>query len=199
MCYDLGFQFLSLGRWAYSPALERLAIGSLTSRKVPVKRGAAELPGRYAGTAAKKPLWEAMEYLRSWWKDREDQLSETIGDEGRPLELALRNALGKADAWVLTDAELRRLRDLCSSEWCRNDVRSWSALSASPVNIQVYGSSAGLQFQVGGYGPGNAEWLTRKLAQFPSGVMFRLAPSISVDARERAEEAVRDAGRVVVP
>ena len=40
-CYDIGFQFQDLGRWAYSPALERLAIESLTSPNVAVKRGAA--------------------------------------------------------------------------------------------------------------------------------------------------------------
>lgn len=85
-CYDLGFQFVSLGRWAYSPALERLAIVSLTSDKVPVKRGAAELLGKYGRADAEKPLWDAMEYFRSWWKDREDQLDERIGDEGRQLE-----------------------------------------------------------------------------------------------------------------
>jgi hypothetical protein len=47
--------------------------------------------------------------------------------------------------------------------------------------------------------PGDAEWLTCKLAQFPSGVMFRVTPSIAVDARQRAEEAVRAAGRVGGP
>jgi hypothetical protein len=134
-CYDLGFQFLQLGRWAYSLALERLAIASLTSDKVPVKRGAAELLGRYGSVAAKEPLWEAMAYFRAWWKDREDQLNETIGEESRQLELALRNALGKAGAWVLTDAELRRLLDLCSSEWCRTDVRGWIASRSSSVAV----------------------------------------------------------------
>jgi HEAT repeat protein len=63
-CYDIGAQFSQLGRWAYSPALERLAIQSLTSPKVPVKRGAAEVLGRFGSEAAQKPLWEAMEYFR---------------------------------------------------------------------------------------------------------------------------------------
>jgi hypothetical protein len=66
VCYDIGFQFLSLDRNAYSPALERLAIGFLTSPKVPVKRGAAEVLGRYGSPAAEKPLWDALEYFHSW-------------------------------------------------------------------------------------------------------------------------------------
>lgn len=198
-CYDLGFQFLSLGRWAYSPALERLAIASLTSDKVPLKRGAAELLRKYGSAAAKKPLWEAMEYFRGWWKDRESDLNEKIGEESRQLELALRLALGRADAWVLTDAELRRLLDLCSSEWCRNDVKGWSVPRESPVYIFAHESSGVQRFTVDDYGPGDAEWLTRKVAQFPGGLSFRIqAPPFAGDVRERAEKAVRAAGRVVV-
>jgi hypothetical protein len=63
-CYDIGAQFTQLGTWAYTPALERLAIQSLTSARVPVKRGSAEVLGRFGSDAAKKPLWEAMEYFR---------------------------------------------------------------------------------------------------------------------------------------
>ena len=44
-CYDIGFQFLGLGRYAMSPALERLAIEFLASPAVPIKRGAAEVLG----------------------------------------------------------------------------------------------------------------------------------------------------------
>ncbi len=67
-CYDIGFQFQSLDRNAYSPALERLAIEFLTSNKVPVKRGAAEVLGKYGSPAAEKPLWDTLEYFHSWWK-----------------------------------------------------------------------------------------------------------------------------------
>ena len=55
-----------------------------------------------------------MDYFHAWWKHREDQLN-TIGDEGRQLELTLRTALMKADAWLLSQSELRRLFELCSS------------------------------------------------------------------------------------
>ncbi len=70
-CYDIGFQFLDLGRYAMSPVLERLAIEYLASPSVPVKRGAAEVLGKYGSVAAKEPLWKTMEYFRSWWKGRE--------------------------------------------------------------------------------------------------------------------------------
>jgi hypothetical protein len=66
-----GFQFLDLGRYAMSSVLERLAIEYLASPSVPVKRGAAEVLGKYGSVAAKEPLWKTMEYFRSWWKGRE--------------------------------------------------------------------------------------------------------------------------------
>jgi hypothetical protein len=125
-CYDIGFQFLELGRYAMSPALERLAIEYLASPAVPIKRGAAEVLGKYGSAAAKEPLWKTMEYFRSWWNGRERQLPmDSAGQENLQLERALRIALAQADAWVLTEAELNRLLGLCSSEWCRQEVTEW--------------------------------------------------------------------------
>jgi hypothetical protein len=121
-CYDVGFQFLSLGKWAYSPALEKLAIESLNSDKVPVKRGAAEVLGKYGSAAAEKPLWETMEYFRAWWKGRESQLNGREGEESRQLERALWTALSQGSGWTLPPSDLRRLLDLCSSDWCRQEV-----------------------------------------------------------------------------
>ena len=124
-CYDVGFQFLALGKWAYSSALEKLAIESLTSDKVPVKRGAATVLGKYGSAAAEKPLWDTMEYFRGWWKGRESQLKERTGEESQQLERALWTALGQASGWKLQASEFHRLLDLCSSEWCRQEVTGW--------------------------------------------------------------------------
>ncbi len=112
-CYDIGFQFRALDRSAYSPALERLSIEFLASSKVPVKRGAAEVLGKYGSPAAQKPLWDTFEYFRSWWKGREEQLDEANGQEGIQFERALRIALAQADGWVLQQDGLNRLLGLC--------------------------------------------------------------------------------------
>jgi len=205
VCYDMGFQFLQLGRWAYSPALERLAIESLTSPKVPVKRGAAEVLGKYGTAAAEKPLWDTMEYFRSWWKGREEELKEKIGEEGMQLERALRIALATADGWVLQETELRRLLAQCSSEWCRTEVTSWIGTAKTPVSIgfSPY-QETGILYSVAQYGPGNEEWLRRKVAQYPEATAFRVShwqneaqiPGLQ-EARERAESIVRDSGRML--
>ena len=108
-----------------SPALERLAIEFLSSPVVPIKRGAAEILGKYGSIAAKEPLWKTMEFFRSWWKGREDELTKPSGQEGIQFELALRIALAQADGWKLSEAELNRLLGLCSSQWCKQDVAGW--------------------------------------------------------------------------
>lgn len=125
VCQDIGFQFLSLDRNGYSRALEKLAIELLTSSQVPVKRGAAQLLGKYGSPAAEKPLWDTLEYFRSWWMGREQDLNQPVGQESLQLERTLRIALAQASAWKLDQGELHRLLDLCSSNWCKQDVNDW--------------------------------------------------------------------------
>jgi hypothetical protein len=140
-CYDIGFQFRALDRNAYSPALERLAIEFLASTKVPAKRGAAEVLGKYGSPAAQKPLWDTFEYFRSWWKGREEQLDEANGQEGIQFERALRIALAQADSWILQQDGLDRLLGLCSSNWCRQEVKEWLSQAPPPVGIRVMSGS----------------------------------------------------------
>lgn len=132
ICYDIGFQFLSLDRNAYSPALERLAIALLTSPIVAVKRGAADVLGKYGSPAAEKPLWDTLEYFHSWWKGREEQLGEANGEGSVQFERALRIALAQADGWTLQEAGLNRLLGLCSTNWCRQEVSEWIQQGNAP-------------------------------------------------------------------
>jgi hypothetical protein len=192
-CYDIGFQFRSLGASAYSPALERLAIEFLSSPKVPVKRGAAEVLGKYGSPAAEKPLWEALEYFRSWWKGREEQLAHS--EENMQLERALRVALAQAGAWLLQDQDLNRLLDLCSSNWCRQELEQWLPLAAQPVAIQVTPGSGGFQATVAQYEIHSEEQMRRKLQQYPAGTAFRLPSEEHAVPQYRA--AIQRAGQIV--
>jgi hypothetical protein len=198
-CYDIGFQFGSLGRWAYSPALERVAIASLTSPKVPVKRGAAEVLGKYGSKEAQKPLWGAMEYFRSWWKGREAELEARGAFDNAQLERTLRIALGQADAWVLQEVELDRLAALCSTAWCRTEISGWSTQAKQPMAVGVTPYLGEWRYTVAQYGPGDEEWLAKKVRQFPPGARFKMQrwgaePSDAREARERGETVVRAAG-----
>lgn len=169
-CYDMGRAFESLGPYAMSPALERLAIEHLMSPIVPVKRGAAEVLGKYGSPAAKKPLWETMEYFRSWWKDREDDLRKPVGQEGIFLERALRTALAQAGAWVLDEPELQRLLALCSSGECRAGVEEWIRNAESPKPVETVPFFNEVRIKVAPYTMTAERDLPAKLAQFPAGM-----------------------------
>ena len=193
-CYDIGYSFP--GPWAMSPALERLAIEMLSSPVVPVKNGAATVLGKYGSPAAEEPLWRALEYFHSWWKDRETELKGQSGGEGMGFERTLRTALAQGSAWLLRDSGLARLESLCSSEWCRQEVSSWRQAAKSPVQIGIIGSNDGLKFSVAQYQMISENELRRRLAQFPPKTEFQIESYAGDPARERVRQIVVGAGHV---
>jgi hypothetical protein len=200
-CYDIGRAFESLGSYAMSPALERLAIEHLRSSIVPIKRGAAEVLGKYGSPAAQQPLWETMEYFRSWWKDREDDLRKPVGQEGVFLERALRSALGQGSGWLLDETELRRLLGLCSTGECRAEVQEWIRSAGSPKPVEILMYPGDVRVKVAQYMVAGERELAAKLAQFPAGTTFRVAQTRSEEAnleRTRIEAAIRAAGHRIV-
>jgi hypothetical protein len=118
------------------------------------------------------------------------------------MERALRIALGQAAAWTLDDAGLAKLLDQCSTDECRTQVSGWVTAAKSPIRIDLTQSSSGWNYTVAQYGPGDPEWLKRKLSQFPEDAVFQVQRSANEspppglkEARERAEELVRLSGR----
>jgi hypothetical protein len=201
-CYDIGRAFDPLGSYAMSPALERIAIEHLGSGIVPIKRGAAEVLGKYGSPASQQPLWETMEYFRSWWKDREDDLRKPVGQEGVFLERALRTALAQGSGWLLGETELRRLLALCSSEECRASVQEWIQSAASPKPVEISSYPGDVRIKVAQYMVTGERELSAKLAQFPAGTTFRMTATRSEEAnleRTRVEAAIRAAGHRIVP
>jgi hypothetical protein len=197
VCYDIGFQLRTFSRYAYSEALEKLAIEFLSSPKVPVKRGAAEVLGRFGSGDAQKPLWETLEYFRAWWKGREAELDDgQTQQENVQFERALRIALARADAWVLRSEGLDKLLALCSSKWCRQEVGEWISQAGSPVPIEVYAERDRFRATVAQYELGSEDDLRRKIGQFPAGTVFRVHASGRV---EEARRIVQTAGYTVAP
>jgi hypothetical protein len=194
-CYDIGFAFP--GAWAMSPALERVAIEMLSSPSVPVKNGAATVLGKYGSTAAKEPLWQTLEYFRSWWKDREADLKGDAGREGIHFEQTLLIALAQGYAWTLREPELTRLQSLCSSDWRRQDVAGWLQAAKSPALIEVDSSGEGMRFKLAQYEIRTDAELRRRLAQFPPKTEFRLQSFAGDTAREHVREIVIAAGHIV--
>ena len=201
-CYDMGFQFQQLGEYAMSPALERLAIEYLKDPAVPIKKGAAEVLGKYGSSAALEPLWQAMEYFHAWWKDRDLLKAEPSGGPNQQLDRSLRMALALGSNWVLDAQGLDRLAGLCSGEWCRSEVMSWRSTAKSPVEISVQQTGEGFAFNIAQYYQVSAIQLQHKLKQYPAGTLFHVWVSGMEDVvpgmkeqRQIVEEAVRANGQ----
>lgn len=206
VCYDLGFQFLELGSYAMSPALERLAIEYLTSPHVPIKRGMAEILGKYGSPAAEEPVWKTLEYFRSWWRGREKELQDSPLGENARFEQTLRTALAQADGWVVAQADLERLLALCSTDSCKMEAGGWAQAAKPPIRVDVYPGVTGFGVHLAQYDARSPEEFRRRLGQYPAGTMFRLkitavdeqAPA-SQRARDMAVQAIREAGQKLAP
>ncbi len=203
-CYDIGFQFSSLDRNAYSPALERLAIDLLTSPAVPVKRGAAEVLGKFGSPAAEKPLWDTLEYFHSWWKGREEQLGEENGEGSVQFERTLRIALAQADEWTLQEEGLNRILGLCSTNWCKQEVTDWLAKAKQPIAIEITSGSDEVRASIAQYETHSEGQMLRKIRQFPADTVFRVVHYPQADNRfnadiDRAEQLVRSTGYPLAP
>lgn len=172
-CTDLSRLSFHLGTYVISPALERVAIDSLRSPSTPVKRGAAEVLGKFGSPAALKPLWEAMEQFRSSWKGREPELVAPGYRGDLPLQFALVYALAQGD-WVLTEQDFARLHLLCSTDGCRQNVAAWRDRAGTPVLVSVYAMRSYLQVNIGYYGSNSREEFRGRLARFPMGTRFRV-------------------------
>ena len=171
---------------------------------MPVKRGAAEVLGKYGTIAAEKPLWDTLEYFRSYWKGREELLDELDGREGIQFERALRIALAQADAWTLQDDGLNRLLGLCSSNWCRQEVTDWLPKAKQPIAIEMTSGSDDVRASIAQYEAHSEEQMLRKIRQFPAGTVFRVVHYPHADNRfnadiDRAEQLVRSTGYPLAP
>jgi hypothetical protein len=134
--------------------------------------------------AAQEPLWKTMEYFRSWWRGRGEELKDSpSGAENIQLERALRLALAQADGWVLGEAGLNRLRGLSSSDWCGTEAGGWAQAAKPPIRLDVYPGSAGFEAHFAQYDARSAEEFRRRLSQYPEACKLS-AGRVSSSCRE---------------
>jgi hypothetical protein len=128
--YDMDLRFRDLGSYAWSDTLERLMIEFLSNPIERIQRGAASLLGGYGSSAARKPLWDAMENFSALWRGPDEQLTTEPAREALALERALAMALLGSNAWRIEEEELQRLQKLCSTDACRGEIVGWRAKAA---------------------------------------------------------------------
>jgi hypothetical protein len=167
-----------VARRRFSPEVEQSAITHLDDPDPEVAADAAGTLGAYGSPAVEQPLWERLQKWHQAWAGRAAELPNGAGSlftNGlqTALEVALVNALARAQAWFAGTEKLQAVRALCVSLYARDQVDNMlNTLSSTPligVNTFANGSFAGNVYQ---YQTDSVNGLKEKLAQLPRGTMF---------------------------
>jgi hypothetical protein len=116
-----------LGRRRWSADVEAAAVAHLQGSDPWPVAGAARALGAYGSPRAKAALFERLGLWSEEWSDREDELERLAAGPVTPdsplvLEGALVSALLEARQFELSAGEVARVRDLCVTEGCRQNV-----------------------------------------------------------------------------
>jgi hypothetical protein len=143
-------------------------------------RQAAETLAKYGSPQAEKALWERLLSFHAQWKERGNELAYRPGmtrdaNEAMGFQYGLVEAIGKAQAWLLTNEEITALENLTLGQE-RDNVKQWHW--SSPVDLNISFLNDQMQASINNlYNSADLDFLRSKLAQFPGGTIFRLSIS----------------------
>lgn len=140
-------------------------------------RQAAETLAKYGSPQAEKALWERLRRFHAQWAERGNDLAYRAGmprdaNEALGFQFGIVEAIGKAQAWLLTNEEITDLEHLTLGQE-RDNVKRWHWSSPVDLNISFFGErvQATINSQ---YTAMDLVSLRSKLAQYPSGTKFWL-------------------------
>jgi hypothetical protein len=183
---------IRMGRWS---DVEPSIIAALNQTDLNRARLAAERLGRYGSAKAKAALWVRMRGFHEQWAGRESELVNRANMRRDQLDamgfqFGLVEALGRAQAWLLTEEEVTELEKLTVGQE-RENVRQWHR--KSPIDVNLSGWLDGhIQGSIQQYGVQDVETLRKKLAQYEIGTRFVLSSSGSDEQLSVALRAVRE-------
>jgi hypothetical protein len=163
-----------MGRWS---EVEPGVIARLYSPELYRARAAAETLARYGSQQAEKALWARLRNFHAQWAERENELTYRAGmrsdaNEALGFEFGLVEAIGRAQAWLLTNEQITDLENLALGQE-RDNVKRWHWSSPVDLNISFFGEQ--IQAIINSqYTATDLAFLRSKLAQYPSGTKFWL-------------------------
>ena len=189
-----------MNRWS---EVEPAIIGQLQGRDLNRARQAAETLAHYGSPAAETAMWERLKRFHEQWVKRENDLyyhTNMPGDASDALsfQFGLVEALGKAQAWVLSNEQVTELENLTLGQE-RDNVRRWHWSSPIGLTINLLFDEhlqADINHQ---YSAADIASLRKKLAQYKSGTQFsittfgpqeRLAPVLQAVSALAAEHGL---------
>jgi hypothetical protein len=192
LCMENAFKAVNdMGRWA---DLEPVLIATMNGEDLNAARQAAEAIARYGDLNGQKAMWACLPSFHKQWADRQSELQNDLGrkdrktTEAQSLQFGLVEALGRAQAWVLSDEQVQELENLTFGGE-RQNVSQWRWRSPIPLDIQwVFGTVRGeINNQ---YSTKGLTGLRNKLAQYPTGTRFLLTTNGSIESLRPALESI---------
>ncbi len=153
-----------------SPGLEKQAIEDLSSTDPFTVRSAQTLLMHGGSAAAQQPLLEAMIRFR-------ERIGKTDNLLDHGMESGFEYALLHGSGWVPSEEDIERVLAACSTDDCRKQVDSVRRSFPSPLSVSFVPTLNDLEYaQVGPFSVQTPGQLEAKIAQFPKGTKFYLAP-----------------------
>ena len=155
-----------------SPELEDAATTALDDEEPAVVAQAAGVLGDYGSADAEKALWRRFE---TWHQAQVEAPDATVdSDSENEIEKALRLAIAGGQAWFSDPEKLKRVRELCFTDKCRDEVDHM----ISVWDYRIYVSFTWLHdepntISVAHYVLTSLDALKTKLLQFPKGSVFK--------------------------
>jgi len=164
---------IKMQRWS---EVEPGILAQLNGADLNRARQAAETLAKYGSPQAEKALWERLRRFHAQWAERGNELAYRPGmpsdaNEALSFQFGLVEAIGKAQAWLLTNEEITALESLTLGQE-RDNVKQWHWTSPVDLNISFFGDQ--IQAVINQYSATDLAFLRGKLAQYPTGTKFWL-------------------------
>lgn len=162
-----------MGRWG---EVEPGIIASLNGSDLNRARQAAETLAKYGSTQAQNAMWARLRKFSEQWAPRGAELDMRPGirndaNEAVGFQFGLVEALGKAQAWLLTEEQITELENLTLGQE-RDNVKQWQWKSPGDLSVTLVGNQ--MIATVNQYSALDVASLKAKLAQYPRGTTFQL-------------------------
>lgn len=172
-----------------SPEVEDAATAALDDEDSTVVSQAASVLGEYGSANAEKALWRRLEKLHEAMQGRSQDFSDDALRDEETIEKALRNALISGQAWLMDQAKLKRLREVCLTDKSRDEIDQ----KINGWNYRIYIAFRSFDGEPSTIGLAHYEIksldsLKKRILQFPKGTIFKLKTEASRGDEPRAKE-----------
>jgi hypothetical protein len=137
---------------------------------------AAATLARYGSPQSEAAVWDRLRRFHAQWAEHTDELvyrpnMPREANEALSLHGALMQAIGTAQAWLLTDEKITALESMAIS-WEQDSLKQWRW--SSPVDLYVHPESGRVVWSIKQVTAADLPSLLAKLSQYPAGTEFTL-------------------------